>query len=34
LNLGGPLVATNTTLTATDSISTNSQRFYRLMLLP
>jgi hypothetical protein len=32
-NLGSPIAATNSTATASDSI-TNSQMFYRLVLLP
>jgi uncharacterized repeat protein (TIGR03803 family) len=32
-NLGGPMAATNSTATATDTIS-NSQKFYRVVLLP
>jgi uncharacterized repeat protein (TIGR03803 family) len=32
-NLGGPLTATGDTLTATDAIAANSQRFYRVILL-
>jgi len=31
---GLPITATNTTLTASDIISTNRQRFYRVVLLP
>jgi uncharacterized repeat protein (TIGR03803 family) len=33
-NLGGPLTATNTTMGASDLISTNTHRFYRVQLLP
>jgi hypothetical protein len=33
-NLGGVLVATNETLSAADVIGTNTQRFYRIVLLP
>jgi hypothetical protein len=33
IDLGGPIIASNTVLTATDSL-TNAQRFYRLLLLP
>jgi hypothetical protein len=33
INLGSPITATGTTATATDS-TTNSQRFYRIVLLP
>ena len=32
--LGFPIAATNTTITATDIINTNRQRFYRVVILP
>ena len=32
--LGGPINATNSTITASDFITTNQQRFYRIVLLP
>jgi YD repeat-containing protein len=32
--LAGPMAATNCTITTSDLISTNSQRFYRVILLP
>jgi len=34
INLGALVTATNETLTASDPISTNSQRFYRVVLFP
>ncbi len=34
LNLGGPITATNTTLTTTNAIGPDRQRFYRTMLFP
>ena len=34
LNLGNPITATNSTVTASDSIGTEAQRFYRIKLLP
>jgi hypothetical protein len=33
-NLGGPITAANWTLTASDAIAPDPQRFYRLLLLP
>ena len=34
LNLGNAIMATNSTIVATDPISSSSKRFYRLLLLP
>jgi hypothetical protein len=34
LNLRGPVIATNSTLSASDAIGPDSQRFYRLVQLP
>ena len=33
-NLGNPTPATNTTMTASDPINSNTQRFYRVVLVP
>jgi len=33
-NLGTTILATNTTMTAEDSISSDNQRFYRMVQLP
>jgi len=33
-NLGSPAAATNSTMTASDPIGTNAQRFYRVVVLP
>jgi hypothetical protein len=33
-DLGGTITATNSTMTISEGISTNSQQFYRVVLLP
>lgn len=33
-NLGGPITATNSTMTISESLGTNAQQFYRVVLLP
>ena len=33
-NTGSPVTATNTTATASDTLAPESQRFYRVVLLP
>jgi hypothetical protein len=33
-SLGGPVAASNAVMTASDTISTNSQQYYRIVLLP
>jgi len=33
-NSGSPIIATNTTMSASDTFSSDPQRFYRLALLP